>query len=50
MTDVVPGEDSGISFERMEQVYNADLANSWGNLVSRSLNMSDKYFAGYASR
>ena len=46
MTDVVPGEDSGISFERMEQVYNADLANSWGNLVSRSLNMSDKYFAG----
>ncbi len=46
MTDVTPGEDSGISFERMEQVYNADLANSWGNLVSRALNMSDKYFEG----
>lgn len=46
MTDVTPGEDSGISFDRMEQVYNADLANSWGNLVSRSLNMSDKYFEG----
>jgi methionyl-tRNA synthetase len=30
----------------MEQVYNADLANSWGNLVSRSLNMSAKYFDG----
>ena len=44
MTDVVHGEDSAISFERMEQVYNADLANSWGNLVSRTLNMSAKYF------
>ncbi len=46
MTDCVPGEDGGISYGRMEQVYNADLANSWGNLVSRSLNMSAKYFAG----
>ncbi len=46
MTDVVHGEDSAISFDRMEQVYNADLANSWGNLVSRSLNMSAKYFDG----
>ena len=32
----------------MEQVYNADLANSWGNLISRSLNMSAKYFDGCA--
>jgi len=46
MTDCVPGEDGGISFGRMEQVYNADLANSWGNLVSRALNMSGKYFDG----
>ncbi|MCC6099083.1 MAG: methionine--tRNA ligase [Olsenella sp.] len=46
MTDCVPGEDGAISFNRMEQVYNADLANSWGNLVSRSLNMSAKYFDG----
>ena len=46
MTDCVPGEDGSISFSRMEQVYNADLANSWGNLVSRSLNMSAKYFDG----
>ncbi len=48
MTDVVPGTDGAISFERMEQVYNADLANSWGNLISRSLNMSGKYFDGRA--
>ena len=46
MTDVAHGEDSAVSFERMEQVYNADLANSWGNLVSRALNMSAKYFDG----
>ena len=46
MTDCVPGEDGAISFSRMQQVYNADLANSWGNLVSRSLNMSAKYFDG----
>ncbi|MBR3234453.1 MAG: methionine--tRNA ligase [Atopobiaceae bacterium] len=46
MTDCVPGEDGGISYGRMEQVYNADLANSWGNLVSRALNMSAKYFDG----
>ncbi|MBR2683519.1 MAG: class I tRNA ligase family protein, partial [Atopobiaceae bacterium] len=46
MTDCVPGEDGGISYGRMEQVYNADLANSWGNLVSRTLNMSAKYFDG----
>ena len=30
----------------MQQVYNADLANSWGNLVSRTLSMSAKYFDG----
>ena len=48
MTDVVPGSDGAISFGRMRQVYNADLANSWGNLVSRSLNMSAKYFDGCA--
>jgi methionyl-tRNA synthetase len=46
MTDCVPGEDGAISYSRMAQVYNADLANSWGNLVSRSLNMSAKYFDG----
>lgn len=46
MTDVEPGTDGSISFTRMEQVYNTDLANSWGNLVSRTLNMSAKYFDG----
>lgn len=46
MSDVVPGADGAISFDRMRQVYNNELANSWGNLVSRTLNMSAKYFEG----
>ena len=46
MSDVAPGSDGAISFERMRQVYNADLANSWGNLVSRTISMSMKYFEG----
>lgn len=45
-SDVVPGNDGAISFSRMEQVYNTDLANTWGNLVSRSISMSMKYFDG----
>lgn len=46
MCDVIHGEDSAISFDRMKQVYNADLANSWGNLVSRTLSMCNKYYDG----
>ena len=48
MSDVVHGTDAPISWGRMRQVYNADLANSWGNLVSRTLHMSAKYFDGCA--
>ena len=46
MTDVQFGQDGNISMERMVQVYNADLANTWGNLVSRVFNMTKKYFDG----
>ena len=44
MSDVSFGADGSISIERMCQVYNADLANTWGNLVSRVTNMTKKYF------
>ena len=44
MSDVQFGVDGSISIERMCQVYNADLANTWGNLVSRVTNMTKKYF------
>ena len=46
MTDVRFGYDGDISMERMVQVYNADLANTWGNLASRVPGMNSKYFDG----
>jgi methionyl-tRNA synthetase len=46
LSDVRFGQDGNISVERMTQVYNADLANTWGNLVSRTFNMVGKYFNG----
>ena len=35
------GEDSDVSWERMTQKYNADLANGLGNLVSRTVKMAE---------
>jgi methionyl-tRNA synthetase len=46
LSDVQFGSDGAISLERMLQVYNASLANSWGNLCSRALNMTAKYLDG----
>ncbi len=46
LSDVQFGSDGSISMERMCQVYNADLANTWGNLVSRVTNIANKYFDG----
>ena len=46
MSDVQFGHDGSISMERMVQVYNNELANTWGNLVNRVLNMTKKYFGG----
>ena len=38
--------DGSFAWERFEQVYNAELANAWGNLVSRAVAMIEKYFDG----
>ena len=38
--------DGNFSWERFEERYNSDLANAWGNLVSRSVAMIDKYRGG----
>ena len=46
MSDVTFGSDGNIGTDRMTQVYNADLANSYGNLFSRVSNMTVKYFDG----
>ena len=42
------GQDGNFSFEALVQRYNADLANGYGNLVSRVVNMVHKYFEGVA--
>jgi methionyl-tRNA synthetase len=46
LRDVQFGADGSISMEGMIQRYNGDLANDWGNLVSRLLNMTEKYCEG----
>src|ERR1700722_19463395 len=40
------GQDGSFSFEAMITRYNADLANGYGNLVSRTLSMIEKYKGG----
>ena len=46
LSDVTFGADGNIGHDRITQVYNADLANSYGNLFSRVSNMTIKYFDG----
>lgn len=40
------GSDGDISWEALTNKFNTDLANNLGNLVSRTLTMIEKYFAG----
>jgi methionyl-tRNA synthetase len=40
------GQDGSFSFDSLITRYNADLANGYGNLVSRTLNMIQQYFGG----
>jgi methionyl-tRNA synthetase len=40
------GQDGSFSFDALVTRYNADLANGYGNLVSRTLSMLVKYFDG----
>ena len=40
------GQDGSFSFDALVTRYNADLANGYGNLVSRTLAMIEKYFDG----
>jgi len=46
LREVPFGQDGTFSFDALVQRYNADLANGYGNLVSRVVNMMHKYFAG----
>ena len=40
------GQDGSFSFDALVQRYNGDLANGYGNLVSRVVNMVHKFFGG----
>ena len=46
LREIVFGQDGSFSFDALVQRYNADLANGYGNLVSRTLAMVVKYFDG----
>ncbi|HEY0795148.1 MAG TPA: methionine--tRNA ligase, partial [Acidisarcina sp.] len=46
LREIVFGQDGGFSFDALVQRYNSDLANGYGNLVSRTLTMISKYFDG----
>ncbi|MFL6501851.1 MAG: methionine--tRNA ligase [Candidatus Udaeobacter sp.] len=43
MSDIATGKDADFSEERLAERYNADLANSLGNLLNRTLNMAQRY-------
>jgi methionyl-tRNA synthetase len=44
LREVPFGQDGSFSFDALVTRYNADLANGYGNLVSRTLTMIGKYF------
>ncbi|HEV2095313.1 MAG TPA: methionine--tRNA ligase [Chthoniobacterales bacterium] len=46
MSDIATGKDADFSEERLISRYNADLANSIGNLLNRTLNMAQRYREG----
>ena len=43
-------QDGTITYEQIINRYNADLANTLGNLVNRSIAMTNKYFAGKVNK
>jgi methionyl-tRNA synthetase len=46
MSDIVTGKDADFAEERLSERYNAELANSLGNLLNRALNMTHRYRSG----
>jgi methionyl-tRNA synthetase len=50
MREVPFDADGSFTWERFEERYNADLANAWGNLASRTLAMVERYCDGVVPR
>ncbi len=50
MTDITSGKDADFAEERLVSRYNSELANSLGNLLNRSLNMTWKFADGKLTR
>jgi methionyl-tRNA synthetase len=50
MSDIATGRDADFSEERLIERYNADLANSLGNLLNRTLNMVHRYRDGVVTK
>jgi methionyl-tRNA synthetase len=46
VSDIATGQDADFSEERLVQRYNGDLANNFGNLLNRTLNMVQRYCEG----
>ena len=49
MSDIATGKDADFSEERLISRFNAELANSLGNLLNRALNMTQRYRSGKLS-
>ncbi|MFC1703150.1 class I tRNA ligase family protein, partial [Patescibacteria group bacterium] len=46
LREITFGEDGDFSVDRLRQRYSGELANELGNLLHRTLSMTDKYFDG----
>ena len=50
LRDIPFGNDGDFSHDRLKDRYNADLANGLGNLVSRTLNMIEKFWPDFEGK
>ncbi len=50
LSEIPFAQDGQITYESFINRYNADLANTLGNLVNRSIAMTNKYFGGTVNR
>jgi methionyl-tRNA synthetase len=47
LKEISPFKDGDFSFEKMEEIYNNELANDLGNLVNRVVSMAGRYKIGF---